>query len=58
MMVVELDHIVRGERTSIPRKGDNHTTWCLNGETPETGVNWDASLLALGITVDTPNLCR
>ena len=26
MMVVELDHIVRGERTSIPRKGDDHST--------------------------------
>ena len=26
MMVVELDHIVRSERTSIPRKGDDHTT--------------------------------
>ena len=26
MMVVELDHIVRGERTSIPRKADVHTT--------------------------------
>ena len=26
MMVVELDHIVRGERTSIPRKGDDHAT--------------------------------
>ena len=25
MMVVELDHM-RGERTSIPRKGDDHTT--------------------------------
>ena len=34
VMVVELDHIVRGEKTSILRKVDDHTTWCLNGETP------------------------
>ena len=26
MMVVELDHIVRGGRNSLPRKGDDHTT--------------------------------
>ena len=26
MMVVKLDHIMRCERTSIPRKGDDHTT--------------------------------
>ena len=36
MIMVEVDHIVRGERSSIPRKGDDHTTSCINGETPMT----------------------
>lgn len=36
IMVVELRHIVRGGRSSIPCKGDDHTSWCLTGETPMT----------------------
>lgn len=33
-MMVELDHNVRGEETSITRKGDGHTAWGSEERTP------------------------
>ena len=35
MIVVDLDHDVRGGIASTPREGDGRTTHSVNGETPK-----------------------